>query len=298
MAQAFSRLGCAVSMVQMDPYLIPVGDADSGALLEDTFRTKENITVRNGRSITEVRRIAMGEQVGVEVATSKGEVLRGERLLVAAGRKIDTSSLRLENAGVKVDRRGAILVDDFLRTSKRHIYACGDVNGNALLSHAAMHQGMLGLMNAMSPPGFRFNFRNYPVPWTVFTDPQVSYVGQTRKQLDAAGVKYDVVEQRYEDYGAAIAEDLGVGYVKAYVSRWGGHIYGVQIVGEGSGEMINEWAMAIQNGIPLRKILMQQHAFPTMGFLTKRIGEQWMMGLMQNNSWLRGLAKRFYRWAA
>ena len=79
----------------------------------------------------------------------------------------------------------------------------------------------------------------------------------------------------------AIAEGYGEGYVRAYVNKTG-KILGVSIVGPGSGEMINEWALAVQKGMRLTDIMLTMHSFPTMGFLSKRVAEIWMMGKMKN----------------
>ena len=283
MAQAFSRLGCKCSIVQMDPYLVPIGDEEAGKLLEEVF-LREGIEVFNSRKITKVEQ----EKGKIALYTEEGEKIISEKLMVAAGRKINTQSLKLENAGVKLTKRGAIEVNKKLQTSSKHIYAVGDVNGHIQLSHAAMHQGMLALMNAMSPLAI-FRYKNYQTPWTVFTEPQISYVGMREQDLKDKGIKYQTIKVSYGDYGAAIAENVGVGFVKAFVSYFG-RIYGVSIVGEGSGEMINEWALAIQKKIRLHDIMFLQHSFPTMGFLTKRVSEEWMMKKMES-SWMKKMCK-------
>ncbi len=115
-------------------------------------------------------------------------------------------------------------------------------------------------------------------------------VGRTEKDLRDAGVQFEAVTCRYADYGAAIAEDVAEGHVRAYVSP-AGRIYGAQIIGEGSGEMINEWALAIQKKIRIYDLMMLQHSFPSMSFLSKRVSETWMMNRMKN-PWL----KRTIRW--
>ncbi|HPQ41150.1 MAG TPA: NAD(P)/FAD-dependent oxidoreductase, partial [bacterium] len=149
-------------------------------------------------------------------------------------------------------------------------------------SHAAMHQGMLALINCMMPGFLRRNFKKYVIPWTVFTDPQVSHVGATQYELHAKKQKYEIVTSRYDDYGAAIAEKVDTGYVKALISPTG-RILGARIVGEGSGEMINEWGLAIQKKLRITDIMFLQHAFPTMAFLNKRVSENWMMNRMKSN---------------
>ena len=287
MAQAFSRLGCKTTIVHMDPHLIPVGDEEAGQLLEERFKD-EGIDVYNGRMISKV---AM-EDGKVALRTDKDEKLVGERLLVGAGRRFDFDALKLENAGVKVGKHG-IVVDKQLRTSCKSVYAVGDCNGNFLLTHAAMHQGMVALMNAMMPPLMKMDFRKYAVPWTVFTEPQVSHVGMREMELKERGIKFETIRLKYEDYGAAIAETVGVGFVKVYASPLG-RVFGVSIVGEGSGEMINEWAMIVQQKIRLHKVMMLQHSFPTMGFLSKQASEVWMMNRMKSPR-LQRMAQVMYR---
>ncbi len=279
MAQAFSRLGCKTTIVQMDPHLLPFGDKAAGDLLEEIFK-KEGIDVYNSRAISKIE----GKNSRVILSTKEGETIEAERLLMAAGRTPVLDGLNLEKAGVNYTPKG-IPVNGNLETNVSHIYAFGDCNGNYLFSHAAMHQGMIALMNIMRPWPFKKDFRKYVVPWTVFTEPQISAVGMSEKQLIEAGIKYDVIEARHADYGAAVAEQVTDGYVRVFASK-AGKIYGATVIGEGSAEMINEWALAIQKKIRLADIMLLQHSFPSMSFMNKSIGENWMMNMLQNN-WMK-----------
>jgi pyruvate/2-oxoglutarate dehydrogenase complex dihydrolipoamide dehydrogenase (E3) component len=287
MAQAFARLGSKVTIVHMDAHLVPIGEPKAAALLEERF-ADEGIAVFNSRKIEKVAQ----ENGEVAIYTDRGERIVSDRLLVGAGRKVDLQPLKLEHADVAYTRRG-ITVDRYLRTSQKHIYAVGDCNGHYLLSHAAMHQGMIALMNAMMPWPFKRKFERYVVPWTVFTEPQISHVGMTEKQLQEKGRKFESIEVRYEDYGAAIAEGVADGYVRVHTTA-AGRILGVGIVGEGSGEMINEWALAMHTRSRMHTILTLQHSFPTMGFLSKRAAETWMMKRMQSSR-LRRMMQFMFR---
>jgi len=129
--------------------------------------------------------------------------------------------------------------------------------------------------------------------WTVFTEPQVSCVGMREGELHSKGISYQKVTVKYEDYGAAIAENVGTGYLTVYASSLG-RVHGVGIVGEGSGEMINERALVIQKRISLLSILFLAHSFPTMGFLSKRVAETWIMEKMQSPL-LKKICRFFYR---
>ncbi len=278
MAQAFSRLGSKVTMIIRGPRLMWREDQDSTDAIEKCF-VDEGIEILRQQKPDSFK----NENGAVVMETDKGQKVIAEKVLIATGRRMDYTRMELQNAGVETTEKGVIKVNKHLRTTQKNIYAAGDCNGHALFSHAAMHQGMIALINSMALVPFKQNFKKYTVPWTVFTEPQFSQVGLNQSQLDERSIKYEVIKVNYGDYGAAIAEAVDTGFVKAFVSS-AGKIYGVYIVGEGSGEMINEWALAIQNKMRMHKILFQQHSFPTMGFLTKRIAETWMMNRMKSSA--------------
>ena len=158
MAQAFSRLGSKVTIVHNEKHLVPSGDSEGAAVLEEKFLS-ENIRVFNGVNIDKVEK--KGKKIKVYLGD---EVIESDKLLVATGRKPVLEPLALEKAGILYDSK-KIFVDKYLRTNIKNIFAVGDVNGIALYSHAAMHQGMLALMNAINPlPFFRLRWDKYIVP--------------------------------------------------------------------------------------------------------------------------------------
>ena len=285
MAQAFSRLGSKVIVAHMDPHLIPAGDKQAGDLLQRMFE-EENIEVHNQTAISKV------EQVDGQIVThtDKG-VFKTARILVAAGRKPVFDGLKLENAGVKFTKRG-ITVNQRLQTNRRNIYGIGDCNGISLFSHAAMHQGMLALMNALNPTPFKkFKNSDFIVPWSVFTKPEIAEVGMSEEQARAAGIKFKVIRSDYADYGRTIADGQPEGFVKV-ITNEKGKIFGATVVGESASELIHEWTMAMQYKHSLFDIMMMQHSFPTISLMNKRAAENWMME-MAEKPWLQKLAKLF-----
>jgi len=285
MAQAFSRLGSKVIIAHMDPHLIPAGDKQAGDLLQKMFE-EENIEVYNQTAISKV------EQVDGQIVThtDKG-VFKTARILVAAGRKPVFDGLKLENAGVKFTKRG-ITVNQRLQTNRRNIYGIGDCNGISLFSHAAMHQGMLALMNALNPTPFKkFKNSDFIVPWSVFTKPEIAEVGMSEEQARAAGIKFKVIRSDYADYGRTIADGQPEGFVKV-ITNEKGKIFGATVVGESASELIHEWTMAMQYKHSLFDIMMMQHSFPTISLMNKRAAENWMME-MAEKPWLQKLAKLF-----
>jgi len=287
MAQGFARLGSQVTMVMRGEGLLWREDPEGTALLSKAFEA-EGIRILTRRQMEKVEK----DGAQVVLRTREDGPLRAARLLAATGRRTDFAALQLERAGVAANEKG-IVVNRRLQTSRRHIYACGDCNGHAQLSHAAMHQGMIALINSMTPWPFTYDFRAFPVPWTIFTEPAFSQVGAREEELKKRGTRYEAIVVRYEDYGAAIAENLGPGFLKALVSPLG-RVYGMTIVGHVSGELINEWTAIIQNRIRLHRVLFQMHSFPTMGFLSKRVAETWMMRRMKSAT-LRRMAAAMYR---
>jgi len=276
MAQAFARLGTRVVLAHMDEQLLPMADNDAAQLLEQEL-SKCGVEIHNATSINQIEQ----KNGTILLSTSAGE-FSCEKLLVAAGRKPSTSGLELDNAGIKYSKKG-IDVDDYGRTNVPGIWAVGDCNGKALLSHAAMHQGMLSLMSSIMPfmRRFKFKYDQYLVPWSVFTEPEVAQVGKTEKELQQAGIKYETVRAEYADYGRTITDGKTVGFVKVLVSPFG-KIYGATIIGESAGEIIHEYILAMHKKIRLHDIMLMQHSFPTVALLNKRVAEIWMIKKMNN----------------
>jgi len=287
MAQAFVRLGTKVSMLQRSPHILSKMDQDAAIIVEEALK-REGVNLVTGDTGKKVSR----ENGRIRLETNGGVVLEADEILAASGRSMDFSALKLENAGIKYSPKG-IIVNKHLQTSAKNVYAVGDCNGYYLFSHAAMHQGMIALMNSMMAKPMRMDFRKYVVPATMFSTPQVSSVGLTEAELKRKGIKYEAIQVNYADYGAAIAEEIPEGFVKVFTNAFG-KIFGAVIVGEGSGEMINEWALAVQQKMRMHKIMFLQHSFPTMGFLSKRVAETWMMKRMKLNL-LKRMASTFFR---
>lgn len=287
MAQAFARLGSKVYMSLLTGRLMEhLIDSKVSDLIEMRFEA-EGIQVLRNTTATNIQ----PDGRRWKVALSNGQSVVVDKILVGAGRQAQYDELKLDRVSIRTHPRG-IEVNKFLQTSRSNIYAVGDCNGHVLLSHAAMHQGMIALMNSMTPFPFKRNFRKFTIPWTLFTEPEVSHVGLTEQNLKEQRIPYETITVSYEDYGAAIAEGIAEGFVRVYTTPTG-KIYGVTIVGEGSGNMINEWALAIQKKARMFDVMLLQHSFPTMGFLSKRAGEQWMMKRMESSKMKRMMQTLF-----
>ncbi len=262
MSQAFAKMGCKCTIIHDQSHLIPTGEKKAGETLQKNCE-KMGIHIHHSSVITRVEKRENGHVV---IHTREGLQIESEQLMISAGRYYDFSSLNLENADIRYNRKG-IWVDDYLRTSNQQIYAIGDCNGSYLLSNAAMQQGILALMNTTLSPSSKKKYLKDPVPWTVFTEPQISHVGKTSKELDEDSIEYEVMETTY-DFPTKGKKQKG--YVQIFCSP-NGKIYGVSIVGEKSKEMADEWTSAMRHDIHLPDLITIMHSFPVMGTLSKRI---------------------------
>jgi len=285
MAQAFARLGTSITLIQKDAYLMPNGDKDAGELLAIQFE-KEGISVYNNTSISRIE--SVGDEV--VVTTDQGD-FKCDKILIATGRKPLIAPLNLDNAQIEVGKKG-IITDSTLRTNQKNIYAIGDCNGRALLSHAAMHQGMLALMNAVNPTPFKLKVEKYMVPWTVFTKPEIAQVGLTEEQARQKYSNLIVLRKEFASYGRTITDGAPEGFIKVMTNKKG-TIFGVTIIGESASEIIHEWILAMQKGHTMKDILMLQHSFPTVSMINKMIAEDWMMKVFKEKTFIKKLIKFF-----
>ncbi len=234
MAQAFRRLGAAVTLVEADRPLAHE-DADAAALLLDTLRA-EGVRILAG---TPARRIA-ATATGIEVTLGDGQTIAASHLLVATGRAPDLASLGLAAAGVTVGEDG-IVVDAYRRTSARHILAIGDCRAGPRLTHVAGHEGTLALRRVALGLSARANYS--ALPRAIYTEPELAQVGLT--EADARATHGDVVVTTtpFADDDRALAENDAAGFVKLVRAR--GRVVGVTIVGTHAGEQLLPWSQIL-----------------------------------------------------
>ena len=256
LAQAFGRLGSEVVVFESLDRVLPPADPEASTVLRHVLE-REGVQFRLAASIEQVR-----EQDSLVVVTDHGEDIEGDALLVAVGRRPTVDGLDLERAGVKYSERG-IEVDHELRTSQKHICACGDVIGSFQFTHYAAWQASMAVRTLLFPGSSR-GVREH-IPWTVFTDPEVAQCGFSEADArKASGRSDDVRVTRWslEHVDRAVTDQDLNGFIKV-VHRRGGEILGAQIVAARAGEMIQECALAIDRRVKLGELASSIHAYPT-----------------------------------
>ncbi|BCS87289.1 dihydrolipoyl dehydrogenase family protein [Pseudodesulfovibrio sediminis] len=265
MAQAFNRLGSDVRIIQRNTQLLSAEDPDMAQVIQQSLAA-EGVHLDLGTATRSIRSVSGGVEVEYE-QDGKAHVVQVETLLVAAGRSPSVESLKLENCGVEYDRKG-VRTDDRLRTTRKHIFAAGDVLGRYRFTHAAGYEGGIVISNAV----FRLPRKvDYTwLPWCTFTEPELASVGMNEKRAQEAGLEYTVWEESFSDNDRARAEGVIGGKVKLILNKKEKPL-GVQIAGIHAGELIGEWVAATNGKVGLATLASAVHPYPTVGEINKRV---------------------------
>ncbi len=255
-AQAYRRFGSTVTIIEPGTHILGHEDPEASEALEGVFRG-EGIKLLLGARAEEVSRGSSG----VSVRTSGGGTVDGSHLLVATGRRPNTDDLGGEAAGVKLDGRGFVEVDEHYRTSAPGVYAVGDCNGGPQFTHTAWDDHRLLFDVLMGRPGRGRTDRH--IPYTAYTDPQVAGVGLTEREAKAKGVAYEVATTPFANIARAIETDEKAGVLKVLVDPKTERILGASIVGAEAGELIHVFAALMQAGAPARAVVEMEAVHPS-----------------------------------
>ena len=261
MAQAFRRLGSEVTVVERLPRLLPREDAEIAEALHG-YLVGEGITLHTATDVERVTR----EGNRHHVVCSGGRELVADQLLVATGRTPNVATLGLEAAGVDYSHKG-IAVDRRMRTSQKHIYACGDVCGPYPYTHMAEYQAGIIISNAIFRVPKKTDYR--VVPRVTYTDPELARVGMTLQEARDQGIEATELRFPFSDIDRALTEVDTRGMVKLVTRK--GRILGASILGPHAGELIHEIVLAMQTGATLGDISTTIHAYPTLAQVHRRV---------------------------
>jgi len=273
MAQAFARLGSEVTQVEMAPRIMGREDADAADYVRRKFEA-EGIRVLTEHVAREVL-VENGQQTLVCDHQGREMRLAFDRLLVAVGRRPNASGFGLEELGVRLNGRGNIEVDPFLRTNIPTIFCAGDVAGPYQFTHTAGHQAWYAAVNALFGDFKKFKADYRVVPWCTFTDPEVARVGLSEREAEQQGIACEVTRYELDDLDRAIADSEDHGWVKVLTRKGSDKILGVTIVGSHAGDLLAEYVLAMKHGLGLNKILGTIHTYPTLAEANKMAAGTW-----------------------
>lgn len=273
MAQAFSRLGSDVTLVEMAPHLLVREDAEVIELVTHKFQA-EGIKVLTGHKAKSFKTDA-GQKILTCEHNGRDVDVTFDKVIVALGRQANVSGFGLEELGVKLSPRKTVEADAFLETNIPSIYVCGDVTGPYQFTHTAAHQAWYASVNALFAPFKRFKVDYRVIPWTTFTDPEVARVGLNEKEAKEKDILYEVTTYGIDDLDRAITDSEAHGFVKVLTVPGKDKILGVTIVGTHAGDIIPEFILAMKHGLGLNKILGTIHIYPTLGEANKYAAGVW-----------------------
>lgn len=254
LAQAFLHLGSRVTLLSRST-LLSKTDPHVGEMLKDIL-TGEGMDVRLNASPESVSYVD-----GRFTVTVGGNTMTGDRLLLATGRTPNTDRLQLDQAGIETDRRGAIVVDDRLRTSAANVYAVGDCTSLPQFVYVAAAAGTRAAINMT---GGEASLDLSVLPAVVFTDPQVATVGLTEAEAQARGIATDSRTLDLENVPRALANLDTRGFIKLVAEKASGRLLGCQVLAAESGEIIQSAAMAIRQRLTIPELADMLYPYLTM----------------------------------
>jgi mycothione reductase len=257
-ADIFAGLGVQVTVIQRSGVLLRRADRDVSEALTTEF--SHRMALRLNQRLTEVESEGPGIALYTRDANDIEYTYSADALLLAVGRRPNTANLDVEAAGLEVKANGQLVVDEHLRTSRPHIWALGDVDSPELLKHVANHEARVVRRN-LEDPKHPVEVGHRPIPWTLFTTPQVAAVGATEQALEAAGTAYVTAVQHYRDvaYGWAMADTADEHFVKLLADPATGLILGAHIIGPEAALLIQPLVTAMTCGIDALTLARDQY---------------------------------------
>ncbi len=259
MGTVYDALGSRVTVVELGGQLIPGCDADLVRPLAKRMEKRfEKILLNTGVTAMEAK--ADGIHVTLK-AGEKTEAQVFDRVLVAIGRRPNGKLIGAEAAGVEVNQQGFIPVDKQMRTNIPHIYAIGDIAGNPMLAHKAVHEGKIA---AEVIAGHKVEFQALVIPAVAYTDPEVAWAGVTELEAKAKGIEIEKGAFPWAASGRALSLGRTEGMTKLIMDKESGRVIGAGIVGSHAGELLAEAVLAIEMGATAEDIGLTIHAHPTL----------------------------------
>lgn len=287
LAQAFQRLGSSVKLVHRHSHLLNREPQRVQEVIAETFG-KEGIELYLGFDPEQVTYDSGSFKLRLK--NVEQEVI-GDQLLVAVGRQPSLADLSLEKAHIEFSPKG-IKVDDYGRTSQKHIFAIGDAVGPPFFTHLAENRARTVLTNLLLSPFWRKKISKQSIPRVTYTDPEVASLGMSEEEAIERYGKSKIATYLIPmtESDRAITQDRTEGFVKVVTKRWSSKILGATIVAPRAGEMIMEIALAMSAKIPLRKLSGLIHPYPTYSLAIRKAADHWLTETIL--PFLRGIWKR------
>ncbi|MBT0570647.1 dihydrolipoyl dehydrogenase [Curvibacter sp. CHRR-16] len=265
MGSVWRRLGAEVTILEAMPTFLGAADESVAKEALKLF-TKQGLKIELGVKIGDIKSGKKGVSIAYTSAKGEAQTLDVDKLIVSIGRVPNTVGLNPESVGLKLDERGAIVVDDECRTNLPGVWAVGDVVRGPMLAHKAEEEGVAVAERIAGQHG-HVNFAT--IPWVIYTSPEIAWVGKTEQQLKAEGVAYKAGQFPFLANGRARALGDTSGFVKFLADAKTDEILGVHIIGPMASELISEAVVAMEFKASAEDIARICHAHPSLSEATK-----------------------------
>ncbi len=259
-AQLFTRFGVQVMVLESGPHVARAEEPEIGQALV-RYLEEEKVRICTNVTISQIERREESYLVHTQT-DGKPEVCRADRLLVATGRRPNTSGFGLEEASIRVGSRGEIIVNEHLQTTNPDIYAAGDCIGDPMYVYVAAYAGRLAAENALSGAGRVYDLT--ALPHVTFTDPQIASVGFTERQASEKGLRMQTAVLPLEHVPRALAARNTKGLIKLVAEQHTGRLLGAHVLAAEAGEVIQEATLALRFGLTVQDLADTFHPYLTM----------------------------------
>ncbi|GAA5183236.1 dihydrolipoyl dehydrogenase [Niveibacterium umoris] len=260
MGSVWKRLGSEVTILEAVPDFLSAADQAVAKEAWKVFTSKQGLKIHLGVQIKEVSTGPNG--VSIKYENDDGDqILECDKLVVAVGRVPNTDGLNAAAVGLKLDAKGRIEVDDHCSTNLRNVWAVGDVVRGPMLAHKGMEEGVMVAECIVGQAGHC----NYDtIPWVIYTQPEIAWVGKTEQDLKAAGIPYKAGQIPFMANGRALGQGDTTGFVKVLAHAETDQILGAHIIGTNASELIAEAVVAMEFGASAEDMGRICHAHPTL----------------------------------
>jgi len=264
LGSVWKRLGSEVTLLEALPDFLAAADPAVAKEAWKTFTQKQGLKIHLGVKIGAVKQGKKGGVTQLRVEYENGEgasTLECDRLIVSVGRVPNTAGLGADTVGLKLDERGRIDVNDHCQANLENVWAVGDVIRGPMLAHKGMEEGVM-VAELIAGQAGHVNYD--AIPWVIYTQPEIAWVGKTETQLKNEGVEFRTGQIPFAANGRALGQGDTTGFVKMLADAKTDRILGVHVIGANASELIAEAVVAMEFGASSEDIARICHAHPTL----------------------------------
>ncbi|MBT3230249.1 NAD(P)/FAD-dependent oxidoreductase [Candidatus Uhrbacteria bacterium] len=261
-ATFFSMIGTKVHLFEIAPHILSFEDEEIAMLAMDQMK-KDGVNLFASSKVLSVKKLGAKVELVYQVKDETRAKVVVDKLIIAAGKKSNIDGLNIQKAKVKIDDRDRVVINKKLQTSQKHIFVAGDMTWGMQLTHTAHRDGEIAGWNVSSTQRKIKSVDNRVVPRATFAHHEIASVGITAKEANDKNLKIDIRSFPVGALGRAVAENKRKGLLKVVLDKKTGKVLGAQMIGERSGEVIHELALAMHLNVKFVKLESMLHAFPT-----------------------------------